>query len=68
MAKISKAFRLDQKIIDALELLSEKGGMTKTIEMLVFREAIYKLSASELQSLFGDDYERLMLMYAVSKK
>lgn len=68
MAKIPKTFRLDQKIINALELLSDKGGMTEKIETLVFREAIYCLSAKELQDLFGEDYERLMLMYAVSKK
>lgn len=67
MAKIPKKFRIDEKIVDALGLISN-GNMTETIETLIFREAMYKLSASELERLFGDDYERLMLMYAVAKK
>lgn len=66
--KVPKTFRLDQKIIDALVLMSPEGKMTEKIETLVFREAIYTLSAQELQELFGEDYERLMLMYAVSKR
>jgi hypothetical protein len=68
MAKIKKQYRIEEKLIDALKVLSPKGNMTETIETLIFREAIYKLSATELEKLFGDDYERLMLNYAVSPK
>lgn len=68
MAKISKTFRLDEKMIEALLLLSPKGGMTNTLETLIFREAMYKLQPTDLQKLFGDDFERLMLMYAISPK
>ena len=67
MAKITRTYRLEEKIVQALELLS-KGSMASQIETLVFREAMYKLDATELQTLFGEDYERLMLMYAISPK
>lgn len=68
MAKIPKTFRLEEKVVEALNMLSPQGGMTNTLETLIFREAMYKLDAKELQRLFGDDYERLMLMYAISPK
>lgn len=68
MAKIPKTFRLDEKVVEALNLLSPQGGMTTTLETLIFREAMYKLNPGDLQKLFGDDYERLMLMYAISRK
>jgi len=68
MAKIPKTFRLDEKVVEALNLLSPQGGMTTTLETLIFREAMYKLNPADLQKLFGDDYERLMLMYAISSK
>lgn len=68
MAKVSKSFRLEQKMVEALNMLSPSGGMTSTLETLIFREAMYKLSGEELRKLFGEDYERLMLMYAISPK
>lgn len=68
MAKIPKAYRLEEKIVKALEILAGDNSMANTIEVLVFREAMYKLSPLELQDIFGDDYERLMLMYAINKR
>lgn len=68
MAKIPKAYRLEEKIVKALEILAGDNSMANTIEVLVFREAMYKLDPGELQDIFGEEYERLMLMYAVSKK
>lgn len=68
MPKIKKQYRIEEKLIDALKVLSPGGNMTETIETLIFREAMYKLSAAELEKIFGEDYERLMLMYAVSNK
>lgn len=69
MAKKPVKYRFEEKLIDALAILSKSNGnMTKTLETLIFREAMYKLNASELERLFGEDYERLMLMYAVSPK
>lgn len=68
MAKIPKTFRLEEKVVDALNELSAKGKMTETLETLILREAIYKLSYTELEKLFGEDMERIMLMYAVSPK
>lgn len=68
MAKIKKQYRIEEKLVDALRILSPGGNMTETIETLIFREAMYKLSSSELEKLFGDDYERLMLIYAISPK
>ena len=68
MAKHGKYFRLEEKLILALEHLSEKGKATQTLETLIFREAMYKLDPVELEKIFGDDYERLMLMYAISPK
>lgn len=68
MPKVKKQYRIEEKLIEALRVLSPKGNMTETIETLIFREAIYKLSAEELEKLFGDDYERLMLIYAISPK
>lgn len=67
MTKIRSQFRLEEKIVMALKLLSSKS-MTETVETLIFREAMYKLDAIELEELFGEDFERLMLMYAVSPK
>lgn len=69
MVKIKKQYRIEEKLIDALKVLSKpNGNMTETIETLIFREAMYKLSSTDLEKLFGDDYERLMLMYAISPK
>lgn len=68
MAKIPKAYRIEEKIVKALEILAGDNSMANTIEVLVFREAMYKLDPAELQEIFGEEYERLMLMYAVSKK
>lgn len=68
MAKVQKNFRLEEKIIEALNLLADKGKGTELLETLIFREAIYKLEYPELEKLFGEDMERLMLLYAVSPK
>lgn len=68
MAKIQKNFRLEEKIIKVLNELSPEGKMTTTLETLIFREAMYKLDAAQLEKLFGEDFERLMLMYAISPK
>lgn len=72
MPKIPQSFRLEKKIVDALDKLIEKNKESTSradlVQMLIFREAIYKLDAKELHELFGEDVERLMLMYAVSVK
>jgi hypothetical protein len=68
MTKIARSYRLEPKIIQALEELSKDSvSMANTLEILIFRESMYKLNAEQLHTLYGDDYERLMLMYAVYK-
>lgn len=68
--KIQKNFRLDQNIITALNYLSvgAECSNTTTLEVLIFREAMYRLDARQLQHIFGDEYERLMMIYATAKK
>lgn len=71
MAKKSKHFRLDQNIIKALECLKKNtpnSDMTSIIETLIFRESMYKLSAEQLFELYGEEYERLIMQYAVKNK
>lgn len=71
MAKISKHYRLDQNIVKALEYLKKdtpNSDMTSIVETLIFRESMYRLSAEQLLELYGEEYERLMMQYAVKNK
>ncbi len=63
-------YKLDLKIIKALDNLSAYYGCDKTtvIQTLIFRDALYNFSATELQETFEEDIERLMLVYAVNPK